>query len=195
MASRVTPHDKQEELHRAEILAWVRSGAPLFRTEPPATPPRHLAVYVVLLDEAARRVMLVDHLKAGCWLFPGGHVDDGENPRATAVREAWEELGLDVRFHPRLGGDVPFFLSVTQTRGPHSHTDVTMWFVLDGDPTLDIRPDPSEFRATEWFGLDRPGGWDPELFDPHMTRFTAKLRAAMDNAVLRPGSATPHLDM
>ena len=47
--------------------------------------------------------MLVDHLEAGCWLLPGGHVDDGEDPRTTVVREAQEELGIDVHFHERLG--------------------------------------------------------------------------------------------
>jgi 8-oxo-dGTP pyrophosphatase MutT (NUDIX family) len=107
----------------------------------PVTPPQHLAVYFALLDEADRSLMLVDHLKAGCWLLPGGHVDDGEDPRTTVVREAQEELGIDVHFHERLG-DHPFFLSVTRTRGPHTHIDVTMWFVPHGDRSRAVTPDP-----------------------------------------------------
>ncbi len=69
-----------------------------------------------------------------------------------------------------------------RTRGPHSHTDVTLWFVLDGDRAADIRPDPGEFRATGWVGLDRAGGWGADRFDPHMDRFMAKLNAAVFGA-------------
>jgi 8-oxo-dGTP diphosphatase len=31
---------------------------------------------------------------SGTWAFPGGKVDAGEDPRATVVRELWEETGL-----------------------------------------------------------------------------------------------------
>ena len=178
LASRVLPLDERERQDQADIVAWVRSGAPLFRTVPPTTPPQHLAVYFALFDEANRALMLVDHVKAGCWLLPGGHVDDGEDPRTTVVREAREELGIDVRFHEGLG-DQPLFLSVTQTRGPHSHTDVTLWFVLHGDRTQEITPDPGEFRDTRWFGLDDPVDWAAAHFDPHMARFVTKLTAAL----------------
>src|SRR3954469_19599865 len=108
LTARVTPLDDRERQQQADILGWVNSGAPLFRTVPPTTPPQHLAVYFALFDEANRALMLVDHVKAGCWLLPGGHVDDGEDPRTTVVREAQEELGINVRFHERLG-EHPFF--------------------------------------------------------------------------------------
>ena len=32
----------------------------------------------------------------GCWTLPGGFVDYGEHPRTGAVREALEELGIDI---------------------------------------------------------------------------------------------------
>ena len=132
LTSRVSPLDAREEQDQASILRSVRSGAPLFRLCLPGRLPQHLAVYFALFDEASRALMLVDHVKAGCWLLPGGHVDDGEDPRTTVVREAREELGIEAKFHERFG-DQPLFLSVTQTRGPNRHTDVTMWFVLHGD--------------------------------------------------------------
>lgn len=178
LAAGVTPLDDRERQDQADIVAWVRSGAPLFRTVPPTTPPQHLAVYFALFDEVSRALMLVDHVKAGCWLLPGGHVDDGEDPRTTVVREAREELGIDVQFHQGLG-DQPFFLSVTQTRGQHSHTDVTLWFVLHGDRSEPMTPDPGEFRGTGWFGLDEPVDWSAAHFDPHMARFVSKLTAAL----------------
>ena len=40
---------------------------------------------------------------AGRWTFPSGFVDRGEQVEAAAVREAWEEVGLQVRLDHFLG--------------------------------------------------------------------------------------------
>jgi 8-oxo-dGTP pyrophosphatase MutT (NUDIX family) len=46
--------------------------------------------------------MQVDHIKAGAWVFPGGHVDT-EPPADAVLREAHEELDIVARFHPAFG--------------------------------------------------------------------------------------------
>ena len=172
----VIPFDDKEAADQAAILDWIDSGAPLFRVAKPATPARHLAVYFALIDDQNRRVMLVDHLKAKAWLLPGGHVDDGEDPRWSVEREAFEELGIAPKFHELFMQ--PTFVSVTQTRGEHSHTDVTLWFALRGDQAAEIRPDPAEFNSVCWFGIDDED-WSAEHFDPHMNRFICKLTSAL----------------
>jgi 8-oxo-dGTP diphosphatase len=174
--------DPKEAADQAEILRWVSSGAQLFRVESPATPPKHLVVYCALLDEADSSLLLVDHMKAKCWLLPGGHVDEGEDPRWTAERETFEELAITPKFNDRFGGDKPFFLTITQTRGAQSHTDVTLWFVLHGDRHAEIRPDPREFNAVQWLRLDDQVDWSGAHFDPQMHRFVAKLTAARDSS-------------
>lgn len=42
------------------------------------------------------RVALLLHAKLGRWLPPGGHIEHPELPEAAAVREAKEELGIDI---------------------------------------------------------------------------------------------------
>lgn len=32
----------------------------------------------------------------GTWAFPGGRVEAGEHPLATAIREVYEETGIDI---------------------------------------------------------------------------------------------------
>lgn len=51
---------------------------------------------MVLLDEG--RLCLIERNRAGqiYYLFPGGGVDEGETHEEAAVREAHEELGLEV---------------------------------------------------------------------------------------------------
>ncbi|ANS80384.1 putative mutT-like protein [Serinicoccus hydrothermalis] len=44
---------------------------------------------------------------AGGWEFPGGKVEEGEDPAHAAVREAQEELGVRVLLGGRVGGEWP----------------------------------------------------------------------------------------
>jgi 8-oxo-dGTP diphosphatase len=51
---------------------------------------------IVLIQDG--KVALIERHRAGLdyFVFPGGGVDEGESPEQAAVREAMEELGIDV---------------------------------------------------------------------------------------------------
>lgn len=49
------------------------------------------------------RVLLHFHRKLGRWLPPGGHIEPNELPDEAAIREAWEETGVEIT----LLGDPP----------------------------------------------------------------------------------------
>lgn len=51
---------------------------------------------IVLLED--NKVALIERHRAGLdyFVFPGGGVDDGESPEQGAIREAMEELGIQV---------------------------------------------------------------------------------------------------
>ena len=51
---------------------------------------------IVLIED--NKVALIERHRAGLeyFVFPGGGVDDGESPEDAAVREAMEELGVEV---------------------------------------------------------------------------------------------------
>ena len=171
----VQPFDSREAADQADILDWVASGQPLFRTVGPDNPPKHLVVYFIPVDATQRCLLLGDHRKSGLWLPPGGHVEDGEDPRLAVTRECREELGIAAEFDD----DKPLFLSVTPTRGANSHLDVDLWFVLR--VTRDaarITADAREFNGIRWFGLDEQRAWPSDTYDPEMHRFAAKLRSA-----------------
>jgi 8-oxo-dGTP diphosphatase len=185
----IEPLDQQEAADQAATVGWIESGQPLFRTASPATPPRHLVSYMVPVDAGNRTVLLGDHVKSGLWLPPGGHVEDGEHPRSTVERETQEELGIPAVFHPGLGRETPFFLTVTPTV-ERSHVDVSLWFLLEGAHQHRLRPDAREFRSVRWYNVDEQLEWPSDTFDPQMTRFVRKLKAALPRDPLHDRSRT-----
>ncbi|WP_164512815.1 NUDIX hydrolase [Leucobacter chromiireducens] len=60
-----------------------------------ATPPTIRVSAVVLRDELGR-VLNVRKRGTNALMLPGGKHEPGEDPRDTAVRECWEELGLEL---------------------------------------------------------------------------------------------------
>jgi len=163
----ISPLDEVEERTKAEVLDWIDSGAELCRLAKPATPSRHLVSYFAVVD--GDHMLLVDHINAQRWLPAGGHVEPGEHPRTTVIREAKEELAIRAGFLR----EAPLLLTSTVTVGRTAgHTDVSFWYLLDGDRSRDISYDETEFHSVRWFHRD---SIPLHRADPEMPRFLAKL--------------------
>lgn len=171
----VVPVDEREAADRADILAWIASGAGLYRRTPPADPPKHLVTYFLPYHAGTDTVFLVEHRKAGLLLPPGGHVEPGEPPWDTVVREAQEELGVTARPHPLTSDRRPLFVTVTPTVGPQSHLDATLWWLLELDPAQRITADLGEFSGWGWHPRRDVAGWPAGRTDPELGRFLTKV--------------------
>ncbi len=89
------------------------------------------------------RVLMVRRARdpfAGYWEFPGGYVDLGETPMMAAIREAREELGVDVALTAALG----VFVVEWQ---PGECVQVHLFTARCND---EIDADPSEIAETRW---------------------------------------------
>ena len=163
----IDPLDEIERTAKTDVLSWIDSGVEICRLQKPDVPPKHLISYFAVVD--GEHILLVDHINAELWLPTGGHVEPGEHPRATALREAKEELSIDGVF---LRVE-PLFLTITETVGKTAgHTDVSIWYALKGDRSAELEFDRSEFHSVRWFHKD-----DVPLHrtDRHMARFLRKL--------------------
>lgn len=87
----------------------------------------------------------------GTWSMPGGHLDNGETPEYTAVRETQEETGLAV-VNPRFIG----FTNDIFPDEPGKHY-ITLWIVADwtegeAEPSAEM----DEFKWVEFNLLPEP---------------------------------------
>ena len=72
--------------HRAEWLRIVGSGVPGYVTP-------KVAVGAVVGDDRGR-LLLIQRSDSGIWLYPTGWADIGYSPAEVAVKEVWEETGI-----------------------------------------------------------------------------------------------------
>jgi 8-oxo-dGTP diphosphatase len=116
---------------------------------------------------------LVEHRNAGLWLPTGGHVEPDEHPATAAERECREELGIEARFWRR---EPPFVTSIVTVGSTAGHSDVSLWYVLEGNASEPVDFDAAEFASVRWFGFDEIP-W--EKSDPQMKRFVNKLKQSI----------------
>jgi len=118
-----TSWDSTEEKHRKTVLDFLENGKP----------GSHITGSAWIINATGDKALLTLHTKLNKWLQPGGHGEQNETVRDTALREAREETGLaslgllssgifDIDVH-RIppNGDTP----------GHFHYDIR--FILRGD--------------------------------------------------------------
>jgi 8-oxo-dGTP pyrophosphatase MutT (NUDIX family) len=114
------------------------------------------------------QVLLVDHKNAQLWLPAGGHVEPGEHPRLTVLRELQEELG----FAASHAIEAPLMVTCTTTVGISAgHVDVSLWYVVHADRNQSLTFDETEFHAVKWFDFS---ALPLERCEPHLARFIEK---------------------
>ena len=161
----ITPLDALEEETISNVVAWIDTNAEIYRTKKPSTPPKHLVSYFVVID--GEYLLLVDHINAEKWLPTGGHVELGEHPKETVVREAYEELKIKASFIQ----ENPVLITSTETVGKTAgHTDISLWYTLRGDRSAPTEIDTTEFHQSRWFHKSQL----PSNTDPHLARFVEK---------------------
>ena len=175
LIKQISPIDNLERDHIQNVLDWIDSGVDIFRIKKHKTPPKHLVSYAVVIDIKNKKVLLTEHKKSGLWLPTGGHVEINEHPKITAERELKEELSTKLS----LITTAPLFLTVTETVGnpEYIHTDVSLWYLMNGDCKQTFNYAEEEFHSIKWFDFDKiPYG----KTDEHFERFMKKLKLFLE---------------
>ncbi|RIH83814.1 Diadenosine hexaphosphate hydrolase [Calidithermus terrae] len=84
----------------------------------------------VLFNPAGEVLLIRDRM--GYWVFPKGHVDDGETPEQTALREVLEETGIE--------GEVLGELPPTRYTNNKGIEREIRWFLMKGQGRVRLEP-------------------------------------------------------
>ncbi len=60
-------------------------------------PKREFCASAYVIDPSTKKILLVRHKDYDRWIQPGGHIEEGEIPEETAVRETFEETGIKIK--------------------------------------------------------------------------------------------------
>lgn len=123
---------------------WDDPAAPAINSVKPSA-----AAYV--LDDAGTRLLLICRDDNGNWSMPGGAMDPGESLTDCAVREAWEETGVDIEV-TGVGGiwtDPRHRVEYSDGEVRQEFTVVYTARAIGGEPTSS-----AESVKVEWVPLD-----------------------------------------
>lgn len=128
-----------------------------------------LVAAAVLIEDG--RVLLTQrkrgaHLE-GLWEFPGGKIEDGEDPRAALARELREEVGIDADV-----GDI-----VDVTFHAYESKSVLLLFYAARRRPGTPKPRVIDVAALEWADAE---ALDPLRFPPADVSVLGKVRALLE---------------
>lgn len=124
---------------------------------------------VALFVVDAGRVLMVLHRRLGKWLPIGGHIELDEDPEQAALREGWEESGLDLELlgeRPPTTSPgtraliAPRFLDIHRISETHEHIGMIYFARVRGGALRLAEAEHHDIRWVDAAGLDR---LDPPL--------------------------------
>lgn len=122
---------------------------------------RDFTVAVFVVHE--QHVLLHPHAKIGIWLPPGGHIDAPELPDEAAIREVWEEAGIEIELVGERGiqieaPDLPLQLvrpegiQLENISPGHQHIDLIYFARVVDPPQIGM---PGVRVPMQWISADR----------------------------------------
>jgi 8-oxo-dGTP pyrophosphatase MutT (NUDIX family) len=90
-------------------------------------------------------ILLIRHIKSGCWSFPKGHVEKGETEIQTAAREIKEETNIDVLIDDGFRETVTF--------SPRRDTSKTVVYFVGKAISRDAKPQLDEISEMRWMEI------------------------------------------
>src|SRR3989344_6387280 len=110
-------------------------------------PNDHFITFFIPFIQKTKQIFMGDHIKSGLWLVPGGHIDTGESPEETVVREINEKLNMSVTKNK-----IEFFdLSITDINSTYPckrHYD--FWYLYPLDTAIPFNYTKNEYETACW---------------------------------------------
>jgi 8-oxo-dGTP pyrophosphatase MutT (NUDIX family) len=130
---------------------------------------RHFTNSVYIYREDTREFLFIKHKKLKKWLQPGGHMEENELPDMAALREVYEETGLEVKLigerQPRFSDQMrPYGIQLNVIEeGKHEHIDLI--YLAVPESSCDVRLNTAETEGISWFPISAIESSDFDTFE------------------------------
>jgi 8-oxo-dGTP pyrophosphatase MutT (NUDIX family) len=167
LVERCGPDDQRDR-----ILAFLEAHPDALHR---SCPDGHLTASALVVDATRDRALLMHHRKLDKWLQMGGHADGDGDLAAVALKEAFEESGIDGLTLANRG--TPVDLDVHEVRPPHEppHLHLDVRFVAVA-PAGCVATGNDESHEVRWVDLDDLARTHDE---PGMRRLAAAARSLL----------------
>ncbi|HET7653710.1 MAG TPA: NUDIX hydrolase [Acidimicrobiales bacterium] len=167
LVERCGPDDQRDR-----ILAFLEAHPDALHR---SCPDGHLTASALVVDATGDRALLMHHRKLDKWLQMGGHAEGDADLAAVALKEAFEESGIDGLTLANRG--TPVDLDVHEVRPPHEppHLHLDVRFVAVA-PAGCVATGNDESHEVRWVDLDDLARTHDE---PGMRRLAAAARSLL----------------
>lgn len=146
-----TPYNEQEARDKAQILAFLRSGAELITRENPVA---HLTASAWVVSPDRKQVVMVYHNLYRSWSWMGGHADGDWDLLRVAKKEVMEECGLAelTVVSPEIFSLEVLCVDGHEKKGQYlsSHLHLNVTYLFEADPAQPLRIKPDENSGVAW---------------------------------------------
>ena len=117
----------------------------------------HISSSGFILNQTADKALMVHHHITNKWQWPGGHADGNGNLLDVAIKEVYEETGIDVIPLSNEIASIDIFAPAGHVKrgvyvNCHLHLSVAYILIADENERLIVKPD--ENSAVKWLPIE-----------------------------------------
>ena len=149
------PFNEQEEMDKEEILRRLKSGEELYLRDNNSA---HLTASAWVVSPDRKKTLMAYHKIYDSWSWLGGHCDGEHDLLAVAVKEVMEESGIK---HVVPVSDQIYSIEILTVDGHvkkghyvSSHLHLNATYLLEADPSEEVRIKEDENSGVRWFDLE-----------------------------------------
>lgn len=148
------PFNEQEMRDKAQILAFLKSGAELITRDNPVA---HLTASAWVVSPDRSQVVMVYHNLYQSWSWMGGHADGDWDLLRVAKKEVMEECGLTdlTVVSPEIFSLEILSVAGHEKKGQYlsSHLHLNVTYLFEADPAQPLRIKPDENSGVGWVAV------------------------------------------